>query len=316
MAVNILKDNYKSNVVNVTIGTGSNAVTLGGDTTLPFLHFEGEMPNKQVLALEVFDMEPDNWQENLTAAYAGVMGDPVAWAKKCVEYGADMVALRLVSTHPDNKDTTPEEAAKTAKAVADAVDVPLFIIGCGVEEKDAKVLEVVAEALAGKNCLLGNATSENYKAICAACMVHGHNVISQSPLDINLAKQVNILMTEMGLPSERIIMDPLSGAIGYGIEYAYSIMERTRLGALMGDRMLANPVIANVGQETWKTKEARASIDEFPEWGDQVKRSILWEVSTASTLAQAGAHLFVLRHPESLKQLRAHFDKLMESNAY
>jgi acetyl-CoA decarbonylase/synthase complex subunit delta len=316
MAVNIVKDSYKSKVVEITVGTEANAIKIGGDSTLPFLHFEGEMPNKQVLCLEVFDMVPEGWPENLTAAYEGVMSDPVAWAKKCVEYGADMVALRLMSAHPDNSDTSPEDAAKTAKAVADAISVPMIVVGCGVEEKDAKVLEAVAEALAGKTCILGNATNENFKSITGACMVYGHSVVSQSPLDINLAKQMNILMTEMGLPNERIVMDPLSGAVGYGIEYAYSIMERARLGALMGDKMLGNPVIAYVGQETWKAKESKASAEEFPEWGEQAKRSILWEVVTACTLAQAGAAIFVLRHPESLKQLRVHFAKMMESNAY
>lgn len=314
MAVNIVKDSYKSKVVELTVGTEANALKVGGDSTLPFLHFEGAMPNKQVLSLEVFDMVPEGWPANLTAAYEGVMDDPVAWAKKCVEYGADMITLRLMSAHPDNADNSPEVVAKTAKAVADAVDVPMLVVGCGVDEKDAKVLEAVAEALAGKNCILGNATNENFKSITGACMVYGHNVVSQSPLDINLAKQMNILMTEMGLPNERIVMDPLSGAVGYGIEYAYSIMERARLGALMGDRMLGNPVIAYVGMETWKAKESRAT--EVPEWGAQETRSILWEVVTAATLAQAGAAIFVLRHPESLKQLRVHFAKMMESNAY
>lgn len=316
MAVNIVKDNYKSKVVELTVGTEANALKVGGDSTLPFLHFEGAMPNKQVLSLEVFDMVPEGWPANLTAAYEGVMDDPVAWAKKCVEYGADMVTLRLMSAHPDNADNSPEDVAKTAKAVADAINVPMLVVGCGVDEKDAKVLEAVAEALAGKNCILGNATNENFKSITGACMVYGHNVVSQSPLDINLAKQMNILMTEMGLPNERIVMDPLSGAVGYGIEYAYSIMERARLGALMGDRMLGNPVIAYVGQETWKAKESRASEAEVPEWGAQETRSVLWEVVTATTLAQAGAAIFVLRHPESLKQLRVHFAKMMESNAY
>ena len=316
MAVNIVKDNYKSKVVELTVGTEANALKVGGDSTLPFLHFEGAMPNKQVLSLEVFDMVPEGWPANLTAAYEGVMDDPVAWAKKCVEYGADMVTLRLMSAHPDNADNSPEDVAKTAKAVADAINVPMLVVGCGVDEKDAKVLEAVAEALAGKNCILGNATNENFKSITGACMVYGHNVVSQSPLDINLAKQMNILMTEMGLPNERIVMDPLSGAVGYGIEYAYSIMERARLGALMGDRMLGNPVIAYVGQETWKAKESRASEAEVPEWGAQETRSVLWEVVTAATLAQAGAAIFVLRHPESLKQLRVHFAKMMESNAY
>ncbi|OAT80289.1 acetyl-CoA decarbonylase/synthase complex subunit delta [Desulfotomaculum copahuensis] len=316
MPVTIAKERWTSKVGELVLGTEPNTVKIGGESTLPFLHFEGEMPNRPQVALEVWDMEPAGWPEILTAPYAGVLNDPVAWAKKCVEYGADLVCLTMISAHPDNKNTSPAECAKTAKAVADAVDVPLIILGCGVEEKDAQVLEAVAEALAGKNCLLGCATPENYKTITAACMVHGHNIIASSPLDINLEKQLNILITEMNLSADRIVIDPSVGALGYGIEYAYSIMERTRIGALTGDKMMAMPVICLVGQEVWKTKEAKSSAEEAPEWGEQAKRAILWEVITSATFAQAGGSLFVMRHPDSLKQFRVHIDKMMESNAY
>ena len=261
MPVTIAKEKWTSKVGELTIGVEPNTIKVGGETTLPFLTFEGEIPNRPVMALEVWDMDPVDWPEILKAPFAGVLADPVAWAKKNVELGADLVALRLVSAHPDNKDASPAEVAATAKAVADAIDVPLVIIGCGVEEKDAEILPAVGEALAGKNCLIGCASDKNYKAITATCMVHGHNVIASSPLDINLCKQLNILMTEMNLPANRIAIDPLVGALGYGIEYAYSIMERARMGALMGDKMLAMPVICFVGQEAWKTKEAKSSTD-------------------------------------------------------
>jgi acetyl-CoA decarbonylase/synthase complex subunit delta len=316
MAVTIAKERWTNKVAEVVLGTEPNIVKIGGESTLPFLHFEGEMPNRPAVALEVWDMEPTGWPEVLTSAYAGVLNDPVAWAKKCVEYGADLVCLTMVSAHPDNKNTSPEECAQVAKAVADAVNVPLIILGCGVEEKDAQVLEKVAEALSGRNFLLGCATQENYKTITAACMVHGHNIIASSPLDINLEKQLNILITEMNLAANRIVIDPSVGALGYGIEYAYSIMERTRIGALTGDKMMAMPVICLLGQEVWKTKEAKSTTEEAPEWGNQERRAILWEVTTAVAFAQAGGSLFVMRHPESLKQFRAHIDKLMQSNAY
>ncbi|RKO67109.1 acetyl-CoA decarbonylase/synthase complex subunit delta [Desulfofundulus salinus] len=316
MAVTIAKERWTNKVAEVVLGTEPNIVKIGGESTLPFLHFEGEMPNRPAVALEVWDMEPTSWPEILTSAYAGVLNDPVAWAKKCVEYGADLVCLTLVSAHPDNKNTSPEECAQVAKAVADAVNVPLIILGCGVEEKDAQVLEKVAEALSGRNFLLGCATQENYKTITAACMVHGHNIIASSPLDINLEKQLNILITEMNLAANRIVIDPSVGALGYGIEYAYSIMERTRIGALTGDKMMAMPVICLLGQEVWKTKEAKSTTEETPEWGSQERRTILWEVITAVAFAQAGGSLFVMRHPESLKQFRAHIDKLMQPNAY
>jgi acetyl-CoA decarbonylase/synthase complex subunit delta len=316
MAVAIAKERWTSKVNEMVLGVEPNVVKVGGETTLPFLHFEGSMPNRPVLALEVWDMEPTEWPEILSSAYAGVLGDPVAWAKKCVEYGADLVCLKLVSAHPDNKNASGEECAKTAKAVADAVNVPLIVLGCGVEEKDAEIMPVVGEALVGKVVLMGCATPNNYKTITAACMVNGHSIIASSPLDINLAKQLNILITEMGLAAERIAIDPLVGALGYGIEYAYSIMERSRMGALTGDKMLAMPVFCAVGQEAWKAKEAKASVDEAPEWGELGRRAILWEVMTATTFAQAGGSIFVLRHPESVKQVLAHINKMMESNAY
>ncbi len=312
MAVTIAKERWTSKVNELVIGVEPNTVKVGGDTTLPFLFYEGEMPNRPVVALEVCDMEPDDWPENLMSVYQDVIGDPVAWAKKNVEYGADLVCLRLTSSHPDFKDASPEECAKTAKAVADAVNVPLIVIGSGVEEKDAEVLPVVAAALEGKSVLLGNATPDNYKTITAACMVSGHSIIASNPLDINLAKQLNILITEMGLPADKIAIDPLVGALGYGIEYAYSIMERARLGALTGDKMLAMPVICFVGQEAWKAKEAKTEISETPEWGELTKRAILWETMTATTFAHASGAIMVLRHPESLKQFKFHIDKMME----
>jgi acetyl-CoA decarbonylase/synthase complex subunit delta len=316
VAVTIAKEKWTSQVNELVIGKEPNVVKVGGETTLPFLHFEGQVPNKPVIALEVWDMEPVGWPEVLTSAYAGVTGDPVAWARKCEEYGADLVCLSLVSSHPDNKNASPAECAATAKAVAEAVKVPLIVVGSGVEAKDAEVIEAVGEALSGRNCLLGCAKLENYKTITATCIVHGHNIIASSPLDINLAKQLNILITEMNLAPNRIAIDPLVGALGYGLEYAYSIMERARIGALTGDKMLAMPVICFVGQEAWKSKEAKSTTGEAPEWGDQARRAILWEALTAAAFVQAGGGIMVLRHPESMRQLRRHLEKMMESNAY
>ncbi|HBX24028.1 MAG TPA: acetyl-CoA decarbonylase/synthase complex subunit delta [Desulfotomaculum sp.] len=316
MAVTIAKEKWTSKVGEMELGTGAKAIKVGGETSLPFLHFEGEIPNRPVMALEVWDMEPTEWPDILKKPFDGVLADPVAWAKKNVEYGADLIAIRFMSAHPDFKDASPEECAATAKAVADAVDVPLVLIGCGIEEKDAAVMEKVGEALSGKQCLIGCATEKNYKTITAAAMVNGHSVIASSPLDINLAKQLNILMTEMNLPTNRIAIDPLVGALGYGIEYAYSIMERARMGALMGDKMLAMPVICFVGQEAWKAKEAKSPDEETPEWGALDKRAILWEVVTTTSFALAGGSIFILRHPETIKHVNAHFAKVMESNAY
>lgn len=311
MAVNIIKERWTSKVSTLTIG---GSLKVGGESTLPFLQFEGEVPNKPIAVLEVFDQEPVEWPELLKEAWAGVLNDPVAWAKKCVELGADAVALRLMSAHPDWSNASAEDVAKTAKAVADAISVPLIVLGTGVEEKDGEILPVICDALSGKNCLIGCVTPNNYKSITAAAIGGGHSLIASSPLDINLAKQLNILITEMAMPIERISSDPIVSALGYGIEYAYSIMERARIGALTGDKMLAVPITCFVGAEAWKTKEARDP--DVPEWGPQADRAILWEVMTATSFAAAGGSIMVMRHPESVKRFKAYVEQLMVSNAY
>lgn len=308
MAVEVLKEKWNSKVVEVTLGTGDKTVTLGGESTLPFLTFEGEMPNPPRFALEVFDTPPTDWPDILVEPFKDVINDPVAWAKKCVEYGADIVALRLVSAHPDGQNRSGAELAEVCKAVADAIDVPLMIIGCGVEEKDAEIFPVIGEALSGRNCLLSSATKDNYKPIVATCMVHGHSVVASAPLDINLSKQLNIMIMEMNLAPNRIIMDPLIGALGYGIEYSYSIIERMRLGALTGDKILAMPVVCFIGQEAWKAKEAKDP--DVAEWGDYALRAIHWETVTTVALIQAGGHLFVMRHPKSLAEVKEHLKRI------
>ncbi|PKM81101.1 MAG: acetyl-CoA decarbonylase/synthase complex subunit delta [Firmicutes bacterium HGW-Firmicutes-14] len=313
MAVNIIKERWTSKVAEESYGPSE--LKVGGESTLPFMQFEGEIPYRPVTSLEVFDMEPQDWPDMLKEPFKDVLGDPIAWAKKVVELGADMVTLRLMSAHPDWKNASAAEVANTAKAVAEAIgDVPLIVLGCGVEEKDGEILPVVAEALEGKKVLIGCVTANNYKSITAASNGYGHNVIASSPLDINLCKQLNILINEMGLPLNRIAFDPLVGALGYGIEYAYSIMERARMGALTGDKTLATPIVAFVGQEAWKAKEAKEP--NAPEWGPQADRAILWEATTAITFALAGGNIFIMRHPESVKRFNAYLDEAMKSNAY
>lgn len=312
MAVTIVKERWTSKVAEEALGL--SALKVGGESTLPFLQFEGQIPNRAVTALEVFDMEPEDWPEILKEVYAGVLNDPIAWAKKAVELGADMVALRLMSAHPDWKNASAAEVAKTAKAVSDAISVPLIVIGCGVEEKDGEILPVVAEALEGKKALIGCVTANNYKSVTAACNGYGHNVIASSPLDINLCKQLNILINEMGLPLDRIVFDPSVGALGYGIEYAYSIMERARIGALTGDKTLAIPVVCFVGENAWKAKEAKDP--DVAGWGPIADRAILWETTTATTFAIAGGTIFIMRHPESVKRFNAFVAEAMKSNVY
>ena len=323
MPIQIIKDRNSGKIAQVTLGatkeqggTRTNTVTVGGESSLPFLHFEGETPNRPIIAMEVVDRSPAEWNNALKSALGEAINSPSAWAKKCVEeYGADIIFLRLQGSDPELGNKTPEECVKTVKDVLAAVGVPLAVVGCGIDEVDNKVIPAIAEACAGENLLLGFASQENYNTIVASCMVHKHTVIAQSPLDINICKQLNILINEMGLPLEKIIIDPSIGGLGYGIEYAYSIQERSRLGALQGDKMLAMPILGTIGFEAWKAKEANVTDEEFAGWGDQAERGVLWEAMTASSLLQAGIDILVMRHPEAVKLVKKNIDDLMAANS-
>ncbi len=319
MAIEEPKEKWSTTVATTCIGatpeeggTRGRVIRLGGEATLPFLHFEGEAPNAAVIAMEVLDTRPADWPEVLMAPFADVIDSPAEWAAKCVkEYGAEMICLKLEGTHPDFGDKSPDESAETVKAILAAVDVPLAIWGCDVDEKDNVVLPTCSEAAAGERCLLGAVKEENYKTLVAACMADGHAIISESPLDINIAKQVNILVSEMGFPLDRIVMYPTTGGLGYGIEYAYSIQERGRLAALTGDKMMSPPVVCQVGQEAWRAKEAKADTEEVPEWGPAEDRGPMWEAITATTLLQAGTDLLVMRHPRAVAVVKKAIDALM-----
>ncbi len=325
MAVEINKEKYRSQVREVVLGatsaeggTRSHTVKVGGEAALPFLHFEGAIPNRPVIAMEVWDIVPEEWPANLKDPFADVISDPAAWAKKCVEeYGADMIALRLKSADPDGKDAGAEECIANLKKVLAAVGVPLIIYGCGKTEKDNTIMGPLAEAAEGENLLLGVAEQENFKSVASAAMAYKHSVIAQSPIDINIAKQLNILISEMSTPLlDRIVIDPTIAALGYGIEYSYSIMERARYGALNGDRMLAMPMIGNVGNEVWTKKEANISASEQPSWGEQAERSMAWEATTAMALVQAGMDILVMRHPQAVALVKNAIDELMQDNSY
>ncbi len=322
MAVTLVKERWQSRVGEVILGatpeqggTRSHTITVGGDGTLPFLHFEGTVANRPVVALEVNDVEPD-WSPRLKEYYADVINNPAAWAKKCVdEYGADLIYLKLVGANPEGANRTPAECAQTVKDVLAAVSVPLIVVGCEEAEKDNEVMAAVAEAAAGENLLIGLAEQENYKSITAAAMVHKHSVIARSPLDINICKQLNILINEMGLPLNKIIIDPMIGGLGFGLEYAYSIMERARLGSLVNDKMLAMPMVCTPGYEANRAKEANAGIEDFPAWGDLHDRGTMWEALTATSLIQTGASILLMRNPEAVKLVKQNIEELMVSNA-
>lgn len=313
MSLPDVKEKWNTKIIEVKIGEEPNHITLGGHTTLPFLHFEGETPHKPAVAMEVLDIEPDDWNPVLTAPFGDTIKNPVECSIKCVEeFGADMICITLYGLHPDFGDLPADHAVNVVQSIAAAVKVPLIVWGCGDKEKDNTVMPLVAEVLKGKNALLGSATEDNYMTLVAACQMGGHNLISESPLDINIAKQVNILISDSGFPLDRVVMYPTTGALGYGIEYAYSIMERGRLAALSGDRMMSTPVICRVGFEVGRVKEAKASLDEQPHWGELKERAPMWEALTASTLLMSGADIMVVRHPKAVDITKKIINELME----
>jgi acetyl-CoA decarbonylase/synthase complex subunit delta len=293
-------------------GTRTSTVTVGGANSLPFMHYEGQTPNRPAIAMEIWDREPDEWADPLMAALGDAVRSPADWARRSVEeWGADLICLKLMGTHPDLGDRSPDEAAGTVRDVLGAVGVPLIIWGSENDEKDNEVMPRCSQAAAGEKCLMGIATESNYKTLVAACQADGHCLINQSPIDINIAKQVNILVSEMGFPLDRVVMYETTGALGYGMEYVYSIQERSRLAALSGDKMMALPIICMVGQEAWRVKEAKASAEEQPTWGDAQTRGVIWELATASALLQAGSDIIVVRHPATAQALRRVIDSLV-----
>jgi acetyl-CoA decarbonylase/synthase complex subunit delta len=265
-----------------------------------------------VVAAEVNDAYPEEWSPVLLEALGDVTRDPAAWASAAVDHGADLIALKLRSAHPERGDAAADACVATVKAVLGAVGVPLVVYGPGVADKDNEVLIAVAEAAKGERLVLANCEEKNYRTLVAAALGNGHLVVGQTPIDVNLAKQLNILISDMGLPLDRVLMDPNTGALGYGVEYTYSVMERLRMAALMGDGMTQQPMICTVGEEAWRQKEARAAEGVPAAWGELATRGVVWEVTTATAMLHSGADVVVLRHPRSIAVVRGAIDTLME----
>jgi len=286
---------YTGVVREVTIGKGNKSLKIGGENILP-LHFfdQGSNPNPVKFALEVLDMKPEDWPEHAVEPFKDVISDPVAWAKKCQGFGVDAVSLFLMSTDPAVKNAPADKAAELARKVAEAINLPLIVYGSGDEKKDVEVLSKVAEVCDGMNLLIGPVLKENYEAVGKAILDHGHTAIAQSPLDINLLKELNVKLSKV-FPPDRIVIDPLSSALGYGMEYSFSLIERVKqIGVITKDSMTMMPIIANLGGECWKTKQAK----------ENKKQGLLWEGMTALSLLLAGANILVLRHPETLKLIK------------
>ena len=313
-AVEVPIEKWTGKIHEVRLGGNSRKnVVVGGETSLPFLHFEGSLPHRPLIAIEVQDSEPRGWSPHLVSVWGDVLADPGTWAKKAAEFGADIIVLRLRSAHPEEGDTGAKEAKIATDKVLSAVDLPVIILGPEVAEKDNEVLVAASEVARGQRVALGDCLEKNHRTIAATCIADGHVAIAKTPIEINLAKQLNILLCDVGLSPDSILMDPTTGALGYGLEYTFSVMERLRLSALGGDAMTAMPMICTAGEESWRQKESKASEGVPPSWGAHEERAIIWEEVTAAMLFHAGADIVVLRHPKTVALVKATIDKLMGS---
>ncbi len=301
-------ETYPGKIVEVKLGatrgeggTRGKSVVVGGETTPAFYTFERPMSHQPVITLDVFDMAVP-LSKAVKMHVKEVVGDPAAWAKLAVEkFEADMVTIHLISIDPLVKDATPKEAAKTVEEVAQAVDVPLVIGGCGDPVKDADVFAEIAETFAGERFLISSVTRDMDVERCAQLIKkNGQVALSFTPMDLNLARELNRRLYDF-LPKEDIVMDLTTAALGYGLDYAFTNMERARLAGLMGDPELAHPMSSGT-TNAWAAREAWLKM--APEWEPRELRGPLWEVATALTLLLAGVDLFMMMHPAAVKTLK------------
>ncbi len=320
MPLEIPKDKYPGTIREVTFGataaqggTRGSVVTVGGEKSMPFLQFDGAAPHRPVVAVEIKDCRPDDWSPLLLIAWGDAVNDPAAWAKAAEAAGAETIQLVLSATAADGSPESATAAVSAVKAVLAATGLPLIVTGPGQADLDNDLLVAISEAAKGERLALGLCEDKNYRTIVATAMANGHVVIARTAMDVNLAKQLNILINDMGFPMDRVLMDPTTGALGYGIEYGFSAMERLRLAGLQGDSMTQLPMIVTPGFETWKTKESKVGEGVPASWGDWEQRAITWETMTAVTLLESGADVVVLRHPESVKRVKEAIGELMQA---
>ncbi len=311
MAAPDVKESYSGSIHEVTIGATSEeggsrtrTVTIGGETGLPMLGFEAEYPNPPAFALEISTAGVEDWHDECRKHVADLAPDLEKWAAACEEWGADLICLQLDAAHPDSGGRSPEECADDVKRVLGACGLPLMVWGTDVDEVDNEVLPKCTHAAAGENCLFGTAKEDNYRTLAASCLADSHSIIAEAPSDINLSKQLHILLRDVGMSLKDMVMHPTTGALGFGLVYIYTTIERGRIAALGGDSLLQQPVVVNIGKEVGRVKEAVSPEEENPEWGSHEVRAPLWESASAIAYMEAGAELFVLRNPEALEQAR------------
>ncbi|MBA7482852.1 Corrinoid/iron-sulfur protein small subunit [subsurface metagenome] len=313
MSFQVPKNTYTGKINMLKLGKDNTGISVGGEAALPFYSFEGEIPNKPIIAIEVYDTKPSDWPQVVSKYYSDVFDDPVKWAQKSIsEYGADAICLKLSEINPDAGDMSPEDAAEITKTVRESISRPLIVYGTGPMEKIAEVMKKISEKNKDSNILMGWVEEDNYKTTAAAAMAYNNNVIALNPLDVNIAKQLNILLTQLELPADRIAMDPSSSGLGYGIEYCYSAMERLKIAALMqDDKMTQMPIISNIAPEIWKVKEVKENEENYPQWGNQEERGINWETISCMSMLLSGTNILVMRHPKAVNIIKEFIKELL-----
>ena len=304
---------YSGKINAVTLGTGDKAIVIGGQNVLPFYTFDGAIENAPKIGVEISDAA-DSWTApGLVEFYAGCTTMAERAAKAATMEGADFIALNFESADPNGANRSVADCVADAKAVAEATDMPLVILGCKNLEKDGELFSKISEALQGKNILVMSAKNENYKTVGASvALAYGQKVGAETADDINLAKQLNIMLKGLTVKPESIVMDIGTAAVGYGYEYAASTFDRIRLAALQqGDADLQMPILAAVSLDTWGVKESTASEEDEPAWGNQEERAINMEVSTAAADLVGGADAVILRHPASVATVKKFITELV-----
>ena len=304
---------FNDAIRTVEIGTGDKAVKLGGENVMPLYSFDAPIENAPKIGVLITDLGMENEVAGIKDYYAGASSFAEI-AKKAEEMpGADFVVLRFEGADPNGEDRSIEDCVAIAKEVGDAITAPLVIEGCKNVEKDAELFTKVAEALQGKNVLIMSAREENYKAVAAAAgLAYGQKVGAESAVDINLAKQLNVLIGQLGVDPANVVMNVGSAAAGYGFEYVVSTMDRVKAAALsQGDVQLQMPIITPVADEAWNVKEAMASEADMPEWGSQEERGIDMEIETAAAVLASGSNAVILKHPASVATISKLINELV-----
>ncbi len=297
----------------VVIGTGDRAVTLGGENVMPLYSFDAPIENRPKVGVEISDSGYDKNVPGIAAYYAGAETIADIAKKAAAMPGADFIAISLEGADPNGENKSVDECVELCKAVGEAVDLPIVVLGCKNHDKDAKLFEKISDALQGKNILVMSASEENYKTVSASAgLAYSQKIGAESAVDINLAKQLNVLISQMGVAADNVVMNVGSAAAGYGFEYVASTMDRVKAAALaQNDNMLQNPIVTPVSDDAWSVKESIVSEADFPEWGPTEKRGVAMEITTAAACLASGSNAVILRHPESVAAIAKFIGELM-----